>query len=172
MNGHTSSHAVVPHGHGHGEKSALGMLLHLFTKLKNLGIAGYALEALLELGHTSKRAHHRFHFLHKPWVHLLAILMILTGHLAEHVHQEEENHHQEARLADLEAKVAALGAAKKAIEEGARRAEVTRRAPTAHGVFRFKALRSRPPLAGAVASPHTLLRRADTLAFAQLPRVE
>eukprot|EP00427_Karlodinium_veneficum_P015330 CAMPEP_0169128926 /NCGR_PEP_ID=MMETSP1015-20121227/36843_1 /TAXON_ID=342587 /ORGANISM="Karlodinium micrum, Strain CCMP2283" /LENGTH=43 /DNA_ID= /DNA_START= /DNA_END= /DNA_ORIENTATION= len=30
--------------------------------------------------------------------------MVLVGHMAEHVHQEEENHAQEARLAALEAR--------------------------------------------------------------------
>lgn len=99
--------------HGHGQTSMLSMLLQLFAGLKNLGIAGYALEAVLELMHTSKRAHHKLHFLNKPWVHLAAVLMVLTGHLAEHVHQEEENQHQEARIAALEASVAQLKAVKK-----------------------------------------------------------
>merc|ERR1719401_2919608 len=107
-NGQVSSKVVVAHGHRSGQATLVVGLLHLFTKLKRLGIAGYALEALLELTHVSKRAHHRLSFLHKPWVHLMAILMIIVGHLAEHVHQEEENHHQEVRIAMLEKKLAVI----------------------------------------------------------------
>merc|ERR1719291_929381 len=89
---------VAHHGH-HGTKSPL---LHLFAKLRYLGMLGYALEWLLEATHVSKRMHHWLHRFTTPRVHLLAISCVLLGHMAEHHHQEEENHEQEARIAALE----------------------------------------------------------------------
>mmetsp|Transcript_96571 Transcript_96571/g.295429 ORF Transcript_96571/g.295429 Transcript_96571/m.295429 type:complete len:117 (-) Transcript_96571:61-411(-) len=108
MGGDHHSHkkgAVVAH-QGHGKAPLAQQLLRLFAALRHLGSLGYALEVLLELAHVSKRAHRALPFLHKPWMHVLAIVMVLTGHLAEHVHQEEENHHQETRLVALERQLA------------------------------------------------------------------
>mmetsp|Transcript_63299 Transcript_63299/g.159633 ORF Transcript_63299/g.159633 Transcript_63299/m.159633 type:complete len:153 (-) Transcript_63299:184-642(-) len=101
-------HEVMRHGHGHGRMTLGTLLLHIFIKLKYLGLAGHLLEALLELMHVSKKANHRLRFLHKPWMHLAAIGMVIVGHLAEHAHQEEENHEQEHRIALLEKNLARL----------------------------------------------------------------
>lgn len=105
--------AIVPYGHGH-KASLSHALLHVFSSFKNLGILGYVLEALLEFMHINKKANRKLRILHKPWMHLAAILMIIVGHLAEHVHQEEENHEQEVRIASLEKKLALLQAGKAA----------------------------------------------------------
>eukprot|EP00429_Kryptoperidinium_foliaceum_P064238 CAMPEP_0176063624 /NCGR_PEP_ID=MMETSP0120_2-20121206/31733_1 /TAXON_ID=160619 /ORGANISM="Kryptoperidinium foliaceum, Strain CCMP 1326" /LENGTH=169 /DNA_ID=CAMNT_0017397199 /DNA_START=50 /DNA_END=554 /DNA_ORIENTATION=- len=130
----THGHGAIQK-HGHGQASILSVLLRLFTGLKNLGLAGYALEALLKLSHASHRAHHKLHFLDTPRIHLLAVLMILTGHLAEHLHQEEENHHQEARLAGLESRLADLERAKKAaVSFGGRGVEASINATGAAGL--------------------------------------
>mmetsp|Transcript_50699 Transcript_50699/g.151718 ORF Transcript_50699/g.151718 Transcript_50699/m.151718 type:complete len:118 (+) Transcript_50699:59-412(+) len=82
--------------------AALGSLLR---RLRYLGLLGYALEWLLEASHASHQLHRWLHRLHSPKVQLLAITMVLAGHLAEHAHQEEENHHQEERLAAIEARL-------------------------------------------------------------------
>ena len=64
---------------------------------------GYALEWFIQLSHVSHAVHHRFKKILTPKFHLLAISFVLLGHMAEHTHQEEENEHQEARIAVLEA---------------------------------------------------------------------
>lgn len=68
----------------------------------HLGIAGHALEALLELTHVSRQAHRQLKLLRRPWVHFAAIVMVIVGHVAEQAHQEEENHKHQARIARLE----------------------------------------------------------------------
>mmetsp|Transcript_40923 Transcript_40923/g.61831 ORF Transcript_40923/g.61831 Transcript_40923/m.61831 type:complete len:115 (-) Transcript_40923:328-672(-) len=108
---HSNGHAMVKHGH-HSSGSLKVVLLHAFLKLKWLGLMSLFIEAMLESRHVSKRAHKYFHFLHKPWVHLALVIMEIVGHLAEHLHQEEENHEQEHRLHELEKVVAKLSKAK------------------------------------------------------------
>mmetsp|Transcript_46702 Transcript_46702/g.144290 ORF Transcript_46702/g.144290 Transcript_46702/m.144290 type:complete len:120 (+) Transcript_46702:31-390(+) len=92
----------------HPARSPWAALAGVLGKLRYLGLAGYLLEWLLEASHVSHRLHRLLHKLHSPKVQLLAITMVLAGHLAEHLHQEEENHHQEHRLAALEARLAAV----------------------------------------------------------------
>ena len=75
--------------------------MKLVARLRYLGLLGYALEWLLEACHASSRLHKMLHSIQTPKVHLLAISMVLAGHVAEHLHQEEENHHQEAHLHEL-----------------------------------------------------------------------
>eukprot|EP00929_Paragymnodinium_shiwhaense_P087885 TRINITY_DN48034_c0_g1_i1.p1 TRINITY_DN48034_c0_g1~~TRINITY_DN48034_c0_g1_i1.p1 ORF type:complete len:115 (+),score=14.63 TRINITY_DN48034_c0_g1_i1:131-475(+) len=87
----------------HGSKAdTKKVLLHFLCKLRYLGLIGYGLEWLLEASHVSKRLHHWLHRLVNPKMHLLAISCVLVGHVAEHLHQEEENHHQEAHIRALE----------------------------------------------------------------------
>mmetsp|Transcript_62272 Transcript_62272/g.166508 ORF Transcript_62272/g.166508 Transcript_62272/m.166508 type:complete len:118 (-) Transcript_62272:42-395(-) len=107
MVAHASSSTLAKQGHPppHAFWALLGSILR---RLRYLGLLGYALEWLLEASHASHRLHHWLHKLHTPKVQLLAISMVLAGHLAEHAHQEEENHHQEERLAALEARLAAV----------------------------------------------------------------
>mmetsp|Transcript_94491 Transcript_94491/g.211821 ORF Transcript_94491/g.211821 Transcript_94491/m.211821 type:complete len:116 (-) Transcript_94491:45-392(-) len=94
---------------GHAPPHALWAILGtLFRKLRYLGLLGYALEWVLEASHVSHKLHGWLRGLHNPKVQLLAISMVLAGHLAEHAHQEEENHHQEERLATLEARLNAV----------------------------------------------------------------
>eukprot|EP00933_Yihiella_yeosuensis_P068726 TRINITY_DN7467_c4_g1_i1.p1 TRINITY_DN7467_c4_g1~~TRINITY_DN7467_c4_g1_i1.p1 ORF type:complete len:125 (+),score=20.90 TRINITY_DN7467_c4_g1_i1:87-461(+) len=105
-NGDHGDDVLAKQGHTpSGLKAFWKTLAHLFVKLRYLGLAGYFLEWILEATHSSKRLHHLLHRINTPKVHLLAITMVLAGHLAEHLHQEEENHHQEDRLAKLEAAV-------------------------------------------------------------------
>ncbi|CAE8702004.1 unnamed protein product, partial [Polarella glacialis] len=91
------------------EPSALKVFWRTFLKilvrLRYLGLAGYGLEWLLEAVHSSHRLHKLLGFVNTPRVHLIAITLVLAGHIAEHVHQEEENHHQEAHLASLQAEI-------------------------------------------------------------------
>merc|ERR1719382_1306295 len=61
-------------------------------------MAGYLLEWILKASHVNHKLHRWLHRLDSPRVHLLAITMVLTGHAAEHLHQEEENHEQEEHL--------------------------------------------------------------------------
>merc|ERR1740122_865135 len=96
---------------GHAPANTIwASIMRVLVRLKYLGLLGYALEWILEAGHVSKRLHHWLHRykLNSPKVHLLAISFVLAGHLAEHAHQEEENHHQEERMAILEARLAAV----------------------------------------------------------------
>ncbi|CAE7833706.1 unnamed protein product [Symbiodinium necroappetens] len=80
----------------------------LLIRLRYLGLFGYALEWLLEACHSSSKLHTMLHRINTPKFHLLAITMVLAGHVAEHLHQEEENHHQEAHLASLRAELQKL----------------------------------------------------------------
>merc|ERR1719240_390469 len=76
-----------------------------------LGLGGHVIEWVCELTHVSKAAHRR---LHGPALHrlgLFAVTCIIVGHLAEHVHQEEENHHQEHRIHTLEERLKKLESA-------------------------------------------------------------
>eukprot|EP00746_Dinoflagellata_sp_MGD_P014337 gnl/MRDRNA2_/MRDRNA2_131372_c0_seq1.p1 gnl/MRDRNA2_/MRDRNA2_131372_c0~~gnl/MRDRNA2_/MRDRNA2_131372_c0_seq1.p1 ORF type:complete len:166 (+),score=28.21 gnl/MRDRNA2_/MRDRNA2_131372_c0_seq1:63-500(+) len=73
-----------------------------------LGLGGHLIEWVCELTHVSKSAHRR---LHGPALHrlgLFAVTCIIVGHLAEHVHQEDENHHQEHRFHILEERLKKL----------------------------------------------------------------
>mmetsp|Transcript_41651 Transcript_41651/g.90785 ORF Transcript_41651/g.90785 Transcript_41651/m.90785 type:complete len:129 (-) Transcript_41651:241-627(-) len=97
--------SVVPHGHGHG-MSVWQFLLHLFCKLRCLGLVGYGLEWILELSHANHKVHRRIRRYTGPKFRLLAMSMVLAGHLAEHIHQEEENHEQEDRIKALELRLA------------------------------------------------------------------
>eukprot|EP00435_Cladocopium_sp_Y103_P071708 s523_g38.t1 len=94
------------------QTSSLGALwvavVKLLARLRYLGLLGYALEWLLEASHASSRMHKILHSINTPKVHLLAISMVLAGHIAEHLHQEEENHHQEAHLHELRMEVQKL----------------------------------------------------------------
>mmetsp|Transcript_56422 Transcript_56422/g.150936 ORF Transcript_56422/g.150936 Transcript_56422/m.150936 type:complete len:99 (-) Transcript_56422:81-377(-) len=82
------------------------VVARLASSLKFFGIIGHLIELLGEMSHASKRAPRWLHKFHNPKFGVLAIIMVIVGHLAEHVHQEHENHHQELRLAALEAQVA------------------------------------------------------------------
>eukprot|EP00440_Ansanella_granifera_P056399 gb/GFBE01061123.1/.p1 GENE.gb/GFBE01061123.1/~~gb/GFBE01061123.1/.p1 ORF type:complete len:132 (+),score=28.60 gb/GFBE01061123.1/:1-396(+) len=113
MAGAGSPHAgVQAHGtlakQGHapsGLRVFWDALAKLMIRLRYMGIAGYALEWILEACHSSSRLHRWLHHINTPKFHLLAITLVLAGHVAEHLHQEEENHHQEAHLADLRAEL-------------------------------------------------------------------
>mmetsp|Transcript_2175 Transcript_2175/g.5384 ORF Transcript_2175/g.5384 Transcript_2175/m.5384 type:complete len:110 (-) Transcript_2175:73-402(-) len=100
-----SAHASKSHSHHKVQRPHVAALVHLFCKLRYLGLLGYAIEWLLEATHVSRRMHRWFHRLTSPRVHLLAISCVLAGHFAEHLHQEEENHAQEERIAALEAQL-------------------------------------------------------------------
>mmetsp|Transcript_27193 Transcript_27193/g.61701 ORF Transcript_27193/g.61701 Transcript_27193/m.61701 type:complete len:117 (+) Transcript_27193:77-427(+) len=104
-----SKSELAPHGHAPAN-AFWAAVVGILCKLRYLGLAGYAVEWILEAAHVSKRLHHWLHRfrLNSPKVHLFAITLVLAGHLAEHAHQEEENHHQEERMAILEARLAAV----------------------------------------------------------------
>eukprot|EP00930_Biecheleria_cincta_P086304 TRINITY_DN75611_c0_g1_i1.p1 TRINITY_DN75611_c0_g1~~TRINITY_DN75611_c0_g1_i1.p1 ORF type:complete len:131 (-),score=18.76 TRINITY_DN75611_c0_g1_i1:107-499(-) len=96
LQGHTPS----------GLKALWSALAKLFIRLRYLGLAGYALEWLLEACHSSHRLHKLLRHINTPKFHLLAISMVLAGHVAEHLHHEEEHHHQETHLAHLRSELA------------------------------------------------------------------
>ncbi|CAE7692633.1 unnamed protein product [Symbiodinium pilosum] len=111
MAGHGNDvHAVVPHkAHAKTGLAAFwAAVLKLVFRLRYLGLFGYFLEWLLEACHSSGKLHKLLHPINTPKFHLLAITMVLAGHVAEHLHQEEENHHQEAHLENLRAELQKL----------------------------------------------------------------
>ncbi|CAJ1354672.1 unnamed protein product [Effrenium voratum] len=89
-------------------KTLWNIAMKLLVRLRYLGLFGYALEWLLEACHSSSKMHKLLHGINNPKTHLLAISLVLAGHIAEHLHQEEENHHQEAHLEHLRAELQKL----------------------------------------------------------------
>lgn len=109
MSGHGLDLKKAHQAHGDSSVDKSKGFWHVFIKLlirlRYLGLAGYALEWILEACHTNKRLHHMLHRLLTPKVHLLAITMVLAGHIAEHLHHEEEVHEQEEHIAHLRAEI-------------------------------------------------------------------
>eukprot|EP00416_Gambierdiscus_australes_P037219 CAMPEP_0171097764 /NCGR_PEP_ID=MMETSP0766_2-20121228/47737_1 /TAXON_ID=439317 /ORGANISM="Gambierdiscus australes, Strain CAWD 149" /LENGTH=117 /DNA_ID=CAMNT_0011557011 /DNA_START=18 /DNA_END=371 /DNA_ORIENTATION=- len=107
MVGTGSGETLAKPGHPapHAFWAACGRILR---SLRGFALLGYALEWLVEVTHVSHRLHRWLSLLHSPKFELLAVTMIIVGHLGEHSHQEEENHQQEERLAALESRIATL----------------------------------------------------------------
>mmetsp|Transcript_29956 Transcript_29956/g.56185 ORF Transcript_29956/g.56185 Transcript_29956/m.56185 type:complete len:114 (-) Transcript_29956:154-495(-) len=104
----SGSSSTVSKAHPTGFATLWSAIAKLIIRLRYLGLFGYALEWLLEACHSSSKLHKLLHPINTPKFHLLAITMVLAGHVAEHLHQEEENHHQEAHLAHLHAELQKL----------------------------------------------------------------
>eukprot|EP00927_Polykrikos_kofoidii_P021324 TRINITY_DN2020_c0_g1_i1.p1 TRINITY_DN2020_c0_g1~~TRINITY_DN2020_c0_g1_i1.p1 ORF type:complete len:117 (+),score=15.35 TRINITY_DN2020_c0_g1_i1:101-451(+) len=109
--GHVSSSSLVAHSSS-SKASVCTRALRFAARFRYLGLLGYVLEWLMSATHLSQRLHRSLRQLTSPKAHLLAVTCILIGHCAEHMHQEDENHEQEARIAALESRV--LGAKKNA----------------------------------------------------------
>mmetsp|Transcript_24389 Transcript_24389/g.44172 ORF Transcript_24389/g.44172 Transcript_24389/m.44172 type:complete len:127 (+) Transcript_24389:65-445(+) len=106
MAGNHANGVVAKKGHTpSGLKAFWTALARLLIRMRYMGLAGYALEWLLEACHSSSRLHKLLKSINTPKFHLLAISMVLAGHVAEHMHQEEENTHQEAHLAHLQSEL-------------------------------------------------------------------
>mmetsp|Transcript_46676 Transcript_46676/g.110999 ORF Transcript_46676/g.110999 Transcript_46676/m.110999 type:complete len:118 (-) Transcript_46676:352-705(-) len=89
--------------------SPVAVILKLLAKLKYLGLLGYALEWLMEYAHVNHKFGRwlgRCAPLRVPKAQLLAVTMIIVGHVAEHLHHGDEHHHHEHRIAELEARLA------------------------------------------------------------------
>ena len=104
----TGGHGTVSKASPTGLAALWIIFLKFVARLRYLGLLGYALEWLLEASHASSKLHKILHSINTPKVHLLAISMVLAGHVAEHLHQEEENHHQEAHLEELRTQIKQL----------------------------------------------------------------
>ena len=67
---------------------ALILWLHRHVRgFEFLGLFGYGIELVLELSHILPRLHHVLHGARASKFGVVAIAMIMLGHLAEHYHQ-------------------------------------------------------------------------------------
>mmetsp|Transcript_11877 Transcript_11877/g.27043 ORF Transcript_11877/g.27043 Transcript_11877/m.27043 type:complete len:116 (-) Transcript_11877:44-391(-) len=101
---------IVEHRSGDNILSPVSLILKLLAKWKHLGLLGYAVEWLLEYTHVNHRFGKwlgRLVPIKPPRVGLIAVSMIIIGHIAEHLRHDEEHHHHEHRIAQLEANITA-----------------------------------------------------------------